>query len=159
MRRRPLVDATALGVIAPVALAAHHVADYIVQTHNQACAKGRPGRDGQLACLRHVASYTATQLVAVTGAAAVSGLRLRPAAVLAGVAVSAATHYWADRREPLRRLAEATGRGEFYRLGAPREGCDDNPTLGTGAHAIDQAWHKGWLLVASALMAAGAGRR
>jgi hypothetical protein len=33
------------------------------------------------------------------------------------------------------------------------EGRDDNPTLGTGAHALDQSWHHGWLAVAAALTA------
>src|SRR5256885_16927252 len=62
-----------------------------------------------------------------------------------GLAVSAVTHYIADRRTPLLRLAEAmqpvTGKADFYRLGAPREGRDDNPSLGTGAYALDQSWH------------------
>ena len=44
------------------------------------------------------------------------GIRLRPGRVAAALVVSGATHYIADRREPLRRLADATGRESFVRL-------------------------------------------
>jgi hypothetical protein len=69
------------------------------------------------------------------------------------MAVSAISHYVADRRTPLRRLAglldRPTGKPAFWSLGLPRPGRDDNPTLGTGAYALDQSWHVGWLLVAT----------
>jgi hypothetical protein len=48
------------------------------------------------------------------------------------------------------------GKGEFYRLGAPRRGRDDNPTLGTGAYALDQAWHVGWLFISALIITGGA---
>jgi hypothetical protein len=63
------------------------------------------------------------------------------------------THYWADRRTTLAALATRVGKGEFYALGAPRPGREDNPTIGTGAYALDQAWHWVWLLVAALLTA------
>jgi hypothetical protein len=47
-----------------------------------------------------------------------------------------------------------TGKGEFYRLGAPRAGRDDNPHIGTGAYALDQSFHHLWLLVAALVIAA-----
>ncbi|MEU0516669.1 hypothetical protein [Streptosporangium sp. NPDC006007] len=53
-------------------------------------------------------------------------------------------------------LAERTGKGDFHRLGAPRPGTTDAPHLGTGAYALDQSWHIGWLFV-SALIIAGGG--
>ena len=59
----------------------------------------------------------------------------------------------ADRRTPLRRFAEATGLGEFYALGQPREGRDDNPSLGTGAYALDQSWHVATSMLVGALAA------
>jgi hypothetical protein len=77
---------------------------------------------------------------------------------VAGQLVSAVTHYWADRRTTLARLADALGKGGYYRLGAPRPGRDDNLSLGTGAYALDQSWHWLWLGVAAtvtALMAGG----
>jgi hypothetical protein len=46
------------------------------------------------------------------------------------------------------------GRESFARFGAPREGRDDNPVLGTGAYALDQSWHLGWAAVAAWVTAA-----
>ena len=43
----------------------------------------------------------------------------------------AATHYLIDRRWPVKRLADATGKSTFYGLGGP---------LG-GAYRLDQAAH------------------
>lgn len=51
------------------------------------------------------------------------------ARVAAALSISAVTHYAADRREPLKRLAQATGKGNFW---------DPAPPLG-GAYALDQA--------------------
>ncbi|MGH3921845.1 MAG: hypothetical protein ACRDTT_03035 [Pseudonocardiaceae bacterium] len=44
-------------------------------------------------------------------------------------------------------------KGDFYRLGVPRNGRDDNPSLGTGAYMLDQSWHYGWLGVAALVTA------
>lgn len=129
--------------------AAHQVGDHHVQRDADAQVKGLPGREGQAACARHVASYTATAAAALAVTNKVTGAGIRPARALAALAFSAATHYVIDRREPLRRFAEATGHGGFYRLGQPRPGRDDNPSLGTGAYAMDQSAHIGCLLVAS----------
>ena len=41
---------------------AHHVGDYWIQTDHQACHKGAGGAEGRIACLKHVATYTLTQL-------------------------------------------------------------------------------------------------
>lgn len=158
MKRTRLVDPGVLASIASTVLAAHEVADHIVQRHTDAKHKGDPGPAGRRACTSHVVSYTALQLAAVCGVAWATGVKLRAASVLAGAAVSAGTHWIVDRREPLRRAAYAVGKGEFHDLGRPRDGHDDNPCLGTGALAMDQAWHKGWLLVTSLLMARGAKR-
>jgi hypothetical protein len=70
-----------------------------------------------------------------------------------GQLVSAVTHYWADLGSTLARLAALVGKDEFYRFGTPRPGRDDNSTLGTGAYALDQAWHWLCLAVAAALTA------
>lgn len=79
------------------------------------------------------------------------------------------------------KLMKLAGKDSFYRLGAPREvtaftevitldeedyelhvyptvGLDsprgwDNPSLGTGAYALDQSWHWFWLFVTAALTA------
>jgi hypothetical protein len=87
----------------------------------------------------------------------VTGLRAGPVFVVLGLGADAVSHYWADRRVTLARLAALVpGTGGFWTLGAPRPGRDDNPCLGTGAYALDQSWHVGWLFVAALLIAAGA---
>jgi hypothetical protein len=132
---------------------AHSVGDHWVQTSHQSAHKGRPGWVGQLADARHVATLTLTKLAMLIPAAALLGLHLSVPAVVAGLAVDAASHWWADRRSTLVRLAALLGKGEFYRLGAPRAGRDDNPHIGTGAYALDQSFHHLWLLVAALVIA------
>lgn len=149
--------AARLGAAFATLYAAHQVADHHVQRDSQARDKGKPGREGRAACARHVASYTATAAVAMAATCKVTGAGFRPGRVFIALALSAASHYVIDRREPLRRFAEATGHAGFYQLGAPRPGKDDNATLGTGAYALDQSAHTGFLFVA-ALIAAGRGR-
>jgi hypothetical protein len=39
--------------------------------------------------------------------------------VAAALALSAATHWWADRRINLKAFADAIGKGNFYTLGGP----------------------------------------
>ena len=159
-----MTEPTVPGVVFAVAFvalyASHEVADHWVQTHHQAMAKGLPGWRGRLACARHVASYTATQVLALVTAGAVTGARAAAPAVVAGVTVSAVTHYWADRKTTLAALADAVrGLGKkdpFYRLGMPRPGHDDNPSLGTGAYALDQSFHVLFLFVAALIIAGGA---
>ncbi|MEV5819361.1 DUF3307 domain-containing protein [Micromonospora haikouensis] len=129
--------------------AAHQLGDHHVQRDDDAQTKGKPGSDGRAACARHVATYTLTCAAALAATNRVTGAGMRPGRVLAGLVFSAATHYVIDRREPLRRFAEATGHAGFYRLGMPRPGRDDNPTLGTGAYALDQSAHVGCLFVAA----------
>lgn len=143
----------AVGAVFAGLFAAHQIADHWVQTQHQASSKGLPGWPGRLACIRHVASYTATAAVALVALAIWAGLELRPVPVVTALLVSAVSHYIADRRTPLRWIAEKIGSGPFYRLGQPRAGHNDNPTLGTGAYALDQSWHVSWLFVASLIIA------
>jgi hypothetical protein len=49
-------------------------------------------------------------------------------------------------------MAERLGMRGFVKLGAPRPGRDDNPSLGTGTYALDQSWHIGWLFVAALII-------
>lgn len=133
--------------------AAHSVADHWVQTQHQCDRKGLPGWVGRWNCAKHVATYTWTGFTALAALHFALGLELDGWHLLGGLTVSAVTHYWADRRTPLRRLAERIGSGDLYRLGVPRPGRDDNPSLGTGAYALDQSWHIGWLFVSALLIA------
>jgi len=171
-----------IGTFAGVAvglLVAHQVADHWVQTEHQSATKGRPGNAGRLACARHVASYTAVTAAIVFALWGAFQLDITWLGFVAGQLVSAVTHYWADRRFTLARLAGLLGKTEFYELGEPRQHMVvvdrvergelpggghtlslvsetvplDQPTLGTGAYALDQSWHWGWLGVAAFLTA------
>lgn len=142
-----------LGGVYALLHASHHLGDYWVQQHEWADTKGNPGWDGRLACGLHVATLTATQALTLTAGARAAGERLPARRIVAGLAVNAISHYWADRRTPLRRLAHRVRKGDLYALGAPRDGYDDNRCLGSGAHALDQAWHLAWLAVAAAIIA------
>lgn len=137
----------------PTLLVAHHVADHWVQTSHQAAAKSAKGNAGRAACAAHVATYTAVTASGVGMVWGALGLPISASGFFTGQLVSAATHYWADRRSTLARFAELVGNGEFYRLGAPRSGKDDNPHLGTGAYVLDQSWHWLWLFAAALITA------
>lgn len=135
---------------------AHHIGDYWVQTDHQAKHKGLPGWTGRYHCLLHVLTYGTTQALALWAVRVVTDIPIG-AAVWPALAISGATHYLADRREYglLFKVARLLpGKADFLRLGAPRQGVspyasplgtfadrDDNPTLGTGAWALDQSWH------------------
>jgi hypothetical protein len=166
----------------------HHVGDYWVQTDHQALHKGDAGWFGRWACAKHVVTYTLTQALCLAAMFTAIGWPSLPMVALA-LAVSAATHYAADRREHglmfalVRLLEPLAGKASFMRLGAPRPGVrveqwadcpscggrgvggsaadestggrcwdcrgggklphhvGDNSSLGTGAWALDQAWH------------------
>ncbi|MFD9692325.1 hypothetical protein ACFWXO_41930 [Kitasatospora sp. NPDC059088] len=131
--------------------AAADVADHWIQTDHQATTKGQHDNDGQSsaagrrACAAHVATYTATQAVVLLAGTRLLDVRLRPASVAAALALSAVTHYIADRREPLRRLADATGKARFVRL------ADHGMN---GAYCLDQAWHHAAETVAAVIASA-----
>jgi hypothetical protein len=133
---------------------AHHVGDQWVQTHAQACVKGQPGWTGRFACLRHVTTITVTKLAALTMATAAVHMHLSAWHMAAGLAADAVSHYWADRRTTLAKLARLTGKSGHYMFGSPRPGRDDNPTLGTGAYNLDQSWHIMWLWIAAFIITA-----
>ncbi|MFD9861265.1 transcriptional regulator [Streptomyces alboflavus] len=131
---------------------AHSVGDHWVQTSHQSALKGCPGWVGRLADARHVATLTLTKLAVLVLVAVLLDLRLSVLGIVVGLGIDAASHWWADRRSTLAWLAAVTGKGEFYRLGAPRPGRADNPHIGTGAYALDQSFHHLWLLVAALII-------
>lgn len=134
-------------------LVAHQVADHWIQTDGQAAGKARPGWRGRAACTGHVATYTVTALVALVPVAWLLGVHLPAGHLAAGLAVSGITHWVIDRRWPLVWLAQRAGSARFVRLGAPRPGHDDNPSLGTGAYALDQSAHYLFLFIAALVVA------
>ncbi|MGW6916675.1 hypothetical protein ACWGB8_23040 [Kitasatospora sp. NPDC054939] len=131
--------------------AAADVADHWIQTDHQAATKGhhnhnrQSSADGRRACAAHVAAYTATQGAVLLAGSRLLGIRLRPGPVAAALVLSALTHYAADRREPLRKLADATGKGKFVRL------ADHGMN---GAYCLDQAWHHAFETCAAAIASA-----
>lgn len=134
--------------------AAHQVGDHWVQAHSDALGKGTPGWPGAWRCARHVWTLTLAKFAMLGTAFLVLGVHPGILPTFAGLGVDAASHYWADRRFTLARLARLLWHGEFWVLGAPRPGRDDNPTLGTGAYALDQSWHIAWLWIAALIIAA-----
>ncbi|MGW1353022.1 hypothetical protein ACWCQE_27705 [Streptomyces sp. NPDC002409] len=132
--------------------AAHEVGDFIIQRDIDAEKKGNEGGDGAVACARHVASYTAAQALALYAADRYLHLGLDRRRAAAGLAISAITHYVADRcaghwttdtdEAPLLvRAAHKAGKGTWlaadHRAGA----------------MLDQAWHRGWIAIAAAVIA------
>lgn len=152
---------------------AHHVGDYWVQTHHQSMHKGAAGAAGRIACLKHVATYTATQFALLGVLWWTVGPFGSPGGLALGLGISAWTHYTADRREHglmfklVRRMPWKVG---FLQLGAPRAGLSvnayeavtgsaggaalDNPILATGAWALDQSWHIFWGVFVAGLVIA-----
>lgn len=136
--------------------AAHEVADHWVQVDDQAIHKGKANRDGAIACFEHVLTYTATQAAALIAVQRATGMRLSWRRAALGLALSAATHYFADRQgghwqdKPARgivRLASLTGHAGWL-AGDPNAG-----------YLMDQAWHKGWITVAALVAASGGEQR
>lgn len=132
--------------------AAHEVGDHWVQIDAQATVKGEPGRDGTVACTKHVATYTATQTLALAVTSRALNLRLSPRRAGLALAVSAATHYVADRQgghwrdeqpKGIVRLAAATGHAGWLQR---------DPGAG---YLLDQSWHRGWIGLAALIAAAG----
>jgi hypothetical protein len=135
----------ALGAVYAVRSVAHDVGDHWVQTHHQALTKGKAGRVGAWACIKHVATYEATALAFFAFAALFVDFGVDPLAFTAGTLVSGVSHYVADRREPLRRIADACISGELYRLEAGL----------SGAYQLDQSWHRAWTFAAAVVTVGG----
>lgn len=139
---------------------AHSVGDHWVQTSRQSADKGKPGWNGRLADARHVATLTVTKLALLLPVALLLGVDLSVLGLVVGLGVDAVTHWWADRRGTLARLAKVLGQAEFYALGTGAHPvhpvtAEGKPAghLGTGAYALDQSFHHLWLLVAALLIA------
>lgn len=147
-------SAALFATVAVTLTAGHYVGDYWVQTGGQAAGKGGPGWAGRRACAAHVATYTLTLAAFLAAAWWRLSLPLAPASVAAGLAVSAVSHYAADRRRPLERLAGWLGRTVVPgKLGFYRSGDG----LASGAAHLDQAWHLAWLFAAALVIAGGGG--
>jgi hypothetical protein len=132
--------------------AAHEVGDYLIQQDTDAARKGDPGRAGAAACLRHVSTYTATQAAALWATNRWLGLGLTWRRAAAGLAVSAVTHYAADRCAG--HWTDTTDDAPLLVRTAHKAGKSTWLTRDPAAGAlIDQAWHKGWIVLAAAVAA------
>lgn len=143
-------DASTFATVFISMYAAHQVGDHWLQRSAEARGKSARTWRGRLLCARHVAVLTGTKLVALLAATAVVDLHLSPLAVVLGLAVDALSHYIADRRTPLEFLARLLDKGEFWHLGDGRVA-----PAGTGAYALDQSWHIGWLFITALIACAG----
>ncbi len=124
--------------------AGHMIGDHIVQTDWQAANKAGKGRDAARAMAGHIGGYVAAQTVALVVVMA-AGTPVTFAAALAGLAFSAATHAFIDRRWPVQWILHRTGSRNFAGL----------TTYGlNGAYLADQALHIGCLFISAAITAA-----
>lgn len=133
--------------------AAHHVGDQWIQTHCQALTKARPNWSGRLACGRHVLTMTITKIIMLVITVAAVKLDLAIGQVALALTLDAVSHYWADRRITLAKLAALINKSEYYTLGAPRPDRDDNPSTGTGAFHLDQSFHVLWIWITALIIA------
>lgn len=161
MSRR--VDAAAFGAVLAALWAAHDLGDHVVQTDHQAARKATSWR----AMAGHVGSYTAVQLAALAALRTLAGIRPSWWRALAGVAFSAGTHAFLDRRWPVRWLLEHTGSRSFaapavrtrgtvqesYLRGRTPSVEAAGPLPLHGPYLADQALHHTALAIAAALIA------
>jgi hypothetical protein len=136
---------------------ASDVADHWVQTDHQAAHKADPGPAGHRALAAHVASYVGTQAAVVAVGARVLGIRITPGRAAAALAVSAVSHYVADRRTPVRALADALARRVGEADGSRFVRLADHGI--NGAYALDQSWHHAFELLAVGILATGPAAR
>lgn len=132
---------------------AHMVGDHWAQIDCQAAGKAAKTWRGRLICAGHCATHVVVSAAFLGGLALVFNWSPHWGLVGLGLIVIGVTHYFADRRDPLAWLARITKHKAFVELGKPREGHDDNPSLGTGMYALDQSFHIWWLGVAALIMA------
>jgi hypothetical protein len=119
------------------------------QTHHQALGKQAPGREGRRLCVRHVLLLTAHKVTALWVMQLVTGLRVGWLFFSAALVLDAVSHYVIDRHLPA--IAEALGKGGFYRFGVKTAA-----PAGTGAYALDQSAHHLFLFAAALIIAGGA---
>jgi hypothetical protein len=108
----------------------HQVGDHWVQSDHQASTKGCKSHAGRMACLAHVATLHLTIAAALTAVALVLSVDLSPTGLTVGLTVNAISHYWADRRFTLEKLAAKLDRTRFFALGKPRKVAVYNPATG-----------------------------
>lgn len=137
------MDAANFAVVYLALYTGHSVGDHWIQTGHQSATKGNPGKEGRTACLRHVLTLTGTKFIVLAVSWATLRMDLSILAVLGGLTLDAVSHYWADRRFTLEKLAARLKKGGFYNLGADtsHRNSPDGSHIGTGKYALDQSFH------------------
>lgn len=143
-------SAARFAAVYAVLTAAHDVGDHWVQRDAEATVKGQPGPAGARACAIHVATYTATQGAALYAANRLLGLQLTPRRALAGLAVSALSHYVADRQGGHWQDPHPRGVVKLAAITGHTGWLQRDPGAG---YLLDQSWHKGWITIAAAIAA------
>lgn len=147
------------GAVLAMLWVAHDLGDHVAQTDHQARTKA----DNWRGMAGHIGTYHLTQAAAL---AALRPLGVRPSwrRVLAGMAFSAITHAFLDRRWPVVRLLELTGSPGFARpvvrtVGDVRDVLGANSTVDAvgqlplhGPYLADQALHHACLAVTAAVI-------
>ncbi|MER7331603.1 MULTISPECIES: DUF3307 domain-containing protein [unclassified Micromonospora] len=138
-----MAEAAVIAAVFCALFAGHHVGDHAAQTDWQAKNKAEPGWLGVRAMAGHLASYHACMVVALGGLAA-AGVPLTFTGCAVGLAFSAVTHGFLDRRWPVRWILEHTGSRAFAASQTPLH----------GGYLADQSLHIGCLFVSALLVAA-----
>lgn len=146
------MTAARFAAVYAVLTASHEVGDHWSQIDKHAVAKGDPGSHGAKACASHVASYVATQALALAAVDRAFGLRLGWRRTTAALAVSAVTHYVADRQAGHWRDKHPRGVAKLAAVTGHAGWLERDPG---SPYLLDQAWHKGWIAVAAAVAAGG----
>lgn len=136
-------SAVVFAVAMATLVAAHQLADHIIQTDTDANAKAAPGLNGWRHLLIHVGTYHATALVMLVITAVALDVPLTVTGMVAGLGFSAVSHAFLDRRWPVRWVLEHTGSAGFANRMSPI--C--------GMYLADQALHYGCLWIAGLLIA------
>jgi hypothetical protein len=135
--------AITFAAVATTLHAAHQIGDHLTQTDTMAAHKAAPGRRGWRHLLTHVAAYHLTALALLLPTIALLGLPITATGLIAGLAFSAVTHAFIDRRWPVRWLLTHTGLSGFA----------DRQTPICGMYLADQSLHHGCLWAAALLTA------
>jgi hypothetical protein len=142
-----MTSAATFAAVFVVLFASHVWADHCWQTDAWAAAKGRPepGSKGPTsaeswkALIAHVAVYHLVMAVMLAVTVALLALPIGWSGTAAGIAFSAVTHGFWDRRWPVKAWMVLTGSGEFAK----------NPQ---GRYSVDQAQHVFCLWVSALLI-------
>jgi len=156
------VDPLTYAVVLPTLLVAHNVADHVVQTDHQAASKATSWRG----MAGHVGTYHVVQVGALLALRGLAGVRPSWGRTVAGVAFSALSHAFLDRRWPVVALLRRTGSAGFaapkiqvdgygraHTGGMPTSVTATGPLPLHGPYLADQALHHGCLAVAAAAIA------